>query len=201
MPNCQTCVNFLCTLCNAGFYLQPSDSLCYPCSSIHRACTTCSSINLCDSCDIGYILVSTTAGSTCDLCGNFINNCTECSSTSICTNCDFEYGLNALSKCQLCSVTLYNCLTCENTFVCLECKPGYFLGIDSLSRNPTCLSCLNIINYCSACNGIICTSCMSPYLLGLDGTCSLCRPGYENVGGTCTQIAGCQLSVTTSNGS
>lgn len=78
--------------------------------------------------------------------------------------------------------------------------PGYFLKYDPLIGKQVCKSCMNIINYCTSCDSVQCFSCESPYLLGQDGTCSLCMEGYELNDGICSSIAGCQREVILSNG-
>jgi hypothetical protein len=99
LPNCKTCVDFICTVCKSGFYLDPADNLCYPCSIIHSACSTCSVPGMCDTCVSGYTIITIGTGNSCGFCGGLINNCTECSSPTVCTNCDFSFGLTAAFQC------------------------------------------------------------------------------------------------------
>lgn len=96
---------------------------------------------------------------------------------------------------------------CETCFAnaldkleCSACKDGYYLTIDHLTSKPVCKLCLNLVNYCRTCSTTQCFSCSSPYVLGSDGTCSQCVPGYELVSGFCTNIPGCRSVTKLSNG-
>ena len=95
--------------CNAGFYLNPSQNLCYPCKS---PCSTCSSDTICLSCSSGYSLsngqcISTSCSngyykdSTTPYCLTCQSPCITCSSASVCTSCVNGYQLNSNGSCSL----------------------------------------------------------------------------------------------------
>lgn len=54
---CPFSSNSTCQWCLTGYYLNPADSSCQPCSSL-TGCTVCSDSTTCSSCQTNYTLLS-----------------------------------------------------------------------------------------------------------------------------------------------
>lgn len=87
--------------CNAGYYLNTVQNLCYQCKS---PCSTCSSDTVCLTCTSGFSL----SGGQC-----------------VSTSCSDGYYKDANNYCQACQSP---CNTCSSISVCTSCVSGYQLN-------------------------------------------------------------------------
>jgi len=95
--------------CSSGFYLNPSQNLCYPCKS---PCSTCSSESSCLTCLSGFslsngqcIFTACSDGyykdSSSPYCLTCQSPCKTCTSATACTSCVNGYQLNSNGGCSL----------------------------------------------------------------------------------------------------
>jgi hypothetical protein len=115
LADCQKCANpTTCTKCvSTQFFIETTDSLCYPCTNFDPNCVTCGSLNRCSLCATTYGIQTNSDGTTiCVLCNTTLSNCTECLVVSACTNCDLGFGLNLAQTCSTCSSMFRGCVEC-----------------------------------------------------------------------------------------
>jgi len=84
-PDCNTCVNNICALCNSGTYLDSSSTTCIPCNPECQTCTY--SASQCDSCSSGFYR-------------DLLNDCTNCPSN--CETCSMSDGFPPVPQCNNC---------------------------------------------------------------------------------------------------
>ena len=137
--------------CKTG-YIESSDGICSPCSSINKGCYECHYEDkypigylgnkrkrrfVCDFCEEGYAQSPTGECSDCKDLG--LNNCLKCAvdqnnnENYVCTKCEEDYFVDETGKCQLCSSNYFKsingnkCIKCNNTLEggivnCLFCE-------------------------------------------------------------------------------
>lgn len=123
IPNCLTVydfkkVEYLCTLCAAGYKPSSDQTLCIPqtCSSI-TDCVSCPTLPTCSQCRDGY---SFTNGS-CKANACSVTNCLYCGSTGYC----MRYQSSSTTNC-----SLPNCVSCKTgSIFCDACQVGYSYNI------------------------------------------------------------------------
>lgn len=194
LRNCIKCpvsdTTEICKVCALGYYLDSTDNVCLPCSTLVTHCSRCSADGkTCYSCADGRILKTATTGqsttqecfisqqSLCDA----VPNCGLCTITDLVITCDVcmsGYFLQASShSCVKCSE---NCVHCSAESTCAFCQDNYTLS--SSSSPSTCTA--STIQNCDLCYDA--------------STCNTCSNGfYRNDEGTCIQdnqcnIAGCK---------
>lgn len=79
------------------------------CQACPLLCATCTSLTICQSCQMG----------------NYLNSSSLCSST-----CPSRYYPNTLTN--ICSVCPTGCLTCSSALVCSTCSPNYNLNVANM---------------------------------------------------------------------
>ncbi|KAL4453148.1 hypothetical protein ABPG74_015379 [Tetrahymena malaccensis] len=169
-----------------------STLVCSPCNSI---CKTCSSLNVCTSCQSNQFLDPSSQS-----CSNCDSNCLTCSSSSQqCLSCHQDYFLynktcqqdqpqgtycDKSKTCQDCQKS-YQCYYCQEKLqVCLKCIENlYFLnGVCSTQQPPNtyCIKNDNIDKYCQNCHPT-CSQCFGQQL----NQCLACQQGYQLVNSSC----------------
>jgi hypothetical protein len=88
---CTTCSSLTqCSICDntLQYFLNPTDHLCYLCSTTLSYCSTCSAYFVCQTCTLPYLLNSTdiTATGQCVTCP--LIGCQTCLTISLCQICD-----------------------------------------------------------------------------------------------------------------
>lgn len=182
-----------------GYFLNPTDNLCYLCSTTVPNCLTCSSYGVCQTCDYlnGYYL---DANNTCTLCTgvNMAINitdptypCTVCSPITACGSCYTGFYLNTTdNSCYPCTDIDPNCIRCAANGICTVCNYTltYFLsgGLCALcsgtnmfvnTSDPTYPCVLCTLSNCQTCASIsTCQTCATGYILNTlgDNLCYLC---------------------------
>ncbi|KRX07463.1 Insulin-like growth factor binding protein, N-terminal [Pseudocohnilembus persalinus] len=178
--------------CPAKYYAEDSSNP-KSCDQCHSNCVTCTSLSVCQTCEIGYQLIS-------DFCYQICaTNQYLDMSTDTCYNCD--------TACKTCTdSTNKDCITCQDTpqyyylpddNTCyLNCPSGYY---KDLSINE-CVSCPI---QCQACtDSSTCQSCNTGFFLdSSDNSCNTtCQDGYY--GNTSNnQCDACDISCKNCNGS
>ena len=162
--NCSFCNSTnanMCTGCQVGYYLNITNSMCYPISTLVSSSNTCSygcqscvSVNGAMTCSLCYLGFTFNANGYCTPC---IAGCAICINTNynLCITCSSGFYLTSNSLCQACSA---NCVSCS-MFGCNNC--GYYYYVTS---NFTCLP--NCQYPCATCNlpsTSKCTSCIFGY--------------------------------------
>lgn len=100
------------------------DGSCVNCS---QYCLTCSTNQICTSCEAGRYLVSLAFSVTCQTCSEIYVGCNACLSNIACTACNSGYFLS-LGVCIPCSSSILNCVACSamgNS--CTQCGYPYIL--------------------------------------------------------------------------
>lgn len=102
MAPCHTCTSqTICLSCREGLYL--AGTTCLPCSTAIIGCQSCIAINVCITCDLGYMV---TAGNGCAVCSFPCDSCSG--TTSTCLSCAMGFYLS-VTTCLHCDA---NCSQC-----------------------------------------------------------------------------------------
>ena len=131
IPNCLTVydfkkVEYLCTLCAAGYMPSSDQTLCIPdsCKNI-KDCVSCPTLPTCSQCRDGY---SFTNGS-CEANSCNDTNCLYCDNNGTCMQCKSSYALS-LKQCYVKNCSLSNCAICKTgSIFCDACLVGYSYNI------------------------------------------------------------------------
>ena len=176
---CATCSDGTptqCTVCNTGYFLQPSSTTCLDscpdgywedppsksCGACHSYCSICTGnlISQCSVCKSGYFLQPAPSATTC---------------TNTCPSGYWKDTIN--NFCAECDPACFSCTGPSNT-QCSACSPGYFLQPSS----TTCLDSCPTTGYWQDTTNHICAPCNVACTVCLDGTntqCTECKPGYS----------------------
>lgn len=217
---CKVCLdktNTQCSICNSGYYLQPSSTICRStcplgywadektgiCRKCDSRCSQCSgpTSSECSACSVGFYFFPNTTSciTTCPtrfskseserLCVKCPDFCTTC---TVCPTCADPFRI----KCTLCEAN-YFYITAENH--CDSCtRSGYFKD-GSLCKpcHPSCSTCRDATN--QGC--LSCDQNTSTYLLASNQSCVACNEQnyFKNKAlGTCGR---CDPSCETCTGS
>lgn len=214
---CEVCGNLACSLCVANAYFSSNDCTCIygyvnsglnSCEPCSNNCVSCTSVNECSNCAIGFYL---TLNSDCLACGS---DCDECNSIE-CIDCSNGYVLfegSCLGNCPTgtfelngaCKACSDNCNDCTST-QCNSCNSGFY---------PSGSNCIDCSNNCIACSSITqCTDCKIGFYLTSNSDClqcasncdqcnsnecTHCTNGYVLYEGNC--LANCPPSTFENNG-
>lgn len=97
------------------------------CVNCPQYCPTCSTDQICTSCQPDRYLVSLAFSVTCKSCSEIYVGCNSCISNIACTGCNNGYFLR-FGLCSPCSATILNCVSCSsNGNSCSQCGYPYIL--------------------------------------------------------------------------
>lgn len=187
--------------CSAGYMLVNNDH-CDGC--IDKNCKTCSPINICKNCTLGYFLqkdntcnqdcpVGTFKNTNTQTCDNCILNCNKCVDNLTCKGCNVNFFLFNNECRDKCPVGYYpsngqcypcgdsNCSACYETTPekCKNCKSPFKLYNSTCVANCTERTYDNALGECIDC-GWKCQSCSDK------NTCLKCYPPFiVDVDGIC----------------
>lgn len=198
---CTTCTasanRVLCSACSSGYYLDPTTSTCYTCSSKFPNPVLCTySVPLQCSNDAA-VTINTRYYLVNNQCVANTNNCKDMlDSTGKCSSCYFTAATGYYSLingvCSLCNVS--GCSTYSSTCQCLSCQNGYqFI-------NNQCVACQSL--HCHVCQASVtaCQQC-APAYGRLSSACQLCQPSNcYNCDGDNTVCASCNTGYYLSGG-
>ncbi|KAL4480180.1 hypothetical protein ABPG74_020696 [Tetrahymena malaccensis] len=156
IQNCKQQIEDTCKNCNEGYYLD----LFKQCSNCALGCLTCTSDNVCQTCDTSMNYAHNSDENQCSICqvnnGYFIQNnkCTECHFT--CTSCNGALPNN-----------------------CIKCTQDYIIdGKQKFNNNGICQLCDSSCYSCKGPTSSDCLSCHKGFILQKSfGTCGLCEEG------------------------
>lgn len=208
--NCKICLSKTdCKICNEKFFLKTGD--CEKCSAF---CTQCSSGDLCQTCEKGFVLIT---GATSDFkicsgscpvksfekvaadgiktCKDCLTGCQSCTSATTCALCQegfFSTAGGSATVPDKCTACPFNCKTCKGVNQCTLCKLGFFAlnvyGVDVCYSQCPAAYFQKTIG--TAPPVLTCEKCGSDCdRCDSDIKCRLCKTGYfiDEVKGSCAQ--------------
>ncbi len=159
----------VCTLCQAGFYLNSTSSQCLPC---HFPCTECSiAATNCTKCPPTQLY--SLNSNACNLCYQTLPNCVKCDMTGTkCFQCNSTKTFLDPTSNQ-CTACIAPCLDCTSSAQCLSCAaPTHLFAPSTFS----CELCSTFMPRCASCiKAKVCTACETTatyFLTYPPGNCS-----------------------------
>ena len=192
-----TALRVLCSACSSGYYLDPTNSACYTCSSKFPNSVLCTysaplqcSNDAAATINTRYYLVGTQCVANTNNCKDMLDNTGKCSSCYFTAATGYYSLTNGV--CTLCNVS--GCSTYSSTCQCLSCQNGYqFI-------NNQCIACQSL--HCNVCQASVtaCQQC-APAYGRLSSACQLCQPSNcYNCDGDNTVCATCNTGYYLSGG-
>ena len=176
LENCAKCLNTIsCLECQRGTLLYHNR-----CFNVSH-CLSLSSDTICNSCAIGFFLLS-------GQCFPCEPSCLTCVSYDKCSSCPVGSIIINSRYCESCKQLFNLCDTCNN-ISCLGCYKNSYLKADNTcelcsSKFPNCQECT--IGTCTLCNNLfylyggVCTLGTTSYCVsGTSGACTVCIPGAQ----------------------